>query len=78
MANPAPSYDPNICIGFQVPEHVYPVEGLNPEWLCPPCGIRLNSTVARPAPAPSAPRECIAGGHPAGARYYDCIACYGD
>lgn len=73
------AFDQDVCIGFGAPEHPHPVDQLGPDWLCPACSARLSAAVAdQGRPTAPAVRECIAGGHPAGSRYYSCLACYGD
>jgi hypothetical protein len=71
----------DVCIGYKAEEHLVPAELLVPAsgWLCPSCNGRLNDEIHDDRMAAmSGPRTCIAGGHAAGSRYYDCLACYGD
>lgn len=82
MASPAPSFDPNVCIGYKAEQHPFPEAELRPaSYLCPDCDDVLNNEVAVSrlnARQQSAAAECPAGGHPRGSRYYSCLACYGD
>lgn len=72
----------DTCTGFGREAHGTDEElGTGNDALCSACKARLNAEVAaeRSAVRPSNVRQsCACVGHQHGAKYYDCMCCYGD